>query len=139
MPFWSSQLRPTQVALNLKGKDIRSTHFNSSRRKYSFFVSNNQFIVSYKYPQFMLRLYSNNQIVLLYSYDNKKQTTIVSYSCYLNATVNHLRSTSTYTSYFMLLLFVTKYYKSAVHVGGDSVKSDQTCIFHFPIPLFSFL
>jgi hypothetical protein len=39
--------------------------------------------------------------------------------------VNHLRSTSTYTSYF-ILLFVTKYYKSAVHVGGDSVKSDQT-------------
>jgi hypothetical protein len=28
----------------------------------------------------------------------------------------------------MLLLLVTKYYKSAVHVGGDSVKSDQTCI-----------
>jgi hypothetical protein len=28
----------------------------------------------------------------------------------------------------MLLLFVTKYYKSAVHVGGDSVKSDQTLI-----------
>jgi len=40
--------------------------------------------------------------------------------------VNHLRSTSTYTSYFILLLFVAKYYKSAVHVGGDSVKSDQT-------------
>jgi hypothetical protein len=49
--------------------------------------------------------------------------------------VNHLRSTSTYTSYFILLLFVTKYYKSAVHVGGDSVKSDQTfiehCLFYF--------
>jgi hypothetical protein len=42
--------------------------------------------------------------------------------------VNHLRSTPTYTSYFILLLVVTKYYKSAVHVGGDSVKSDQTCI-----------
>ena len=46
----------------------------------------------------------------------------------LNATVNHLRSTSTYTSYFILLLLVTKYYKSAVYVGGDSVKSDQTYI-----------
>jgi hypothetical protein len=76
----------------------------------------------------MLRLNSNNQIVLLYFHDNKKQTTIVISSCHLNATVNHLRSTSTYTSYFTLLLLVTKYYKSAVHVGGDSVKSDQTLI-----------
>ena len=56
MPFWSSQLRPTQVALALREKDIRSTHFKSSRRKYYFFVSSNQFIDSYKYPQFMLRL-----------------------------------------------------------------------------------
>ena len=124
--FWSSQFRPTQVALDLKGKDIRSTHFNSTRRKYYSFVSNNQFIVSYKYPQFMLRLNSNNQIVSLYFYDNKKQATIVSSSCHLKANVNHLRSTSTYTSYFLLLFFVTKYYKSVVYVGGDSVKSDQT-------------
>ena len=58
----------------------------------------------------------------------KKQITIVSSSCHLNATVNHLRSTSTYTSYFILLFLVTKYYKSAVYVGGDSVKSDQTSI-----------
>jgi hypothetical protein len=79
----------------------------------------------------MLRLNSNNQIVLLCFYDNKKQTTIVLYSCHLNATVNHLRSTSTYTSYFRLLFFVTKYYKSAVYVGGDSVKSDQTSIGYF--------
>ncbi len=42
--------------------------------------------------------------------------------------MNHLRSTSTYTSYFLLLFFVTKYYKSVVYVGGDSVKSDQTYI-----------
>ena len=76
----------------------------------------------------MLRLNSNNQIVLLYYYDNKKQPTIVLYLCHLNATVNHLRSTSTYTSYFILLLFVTKYYKSAEYVGGDSVMSDQTFI-----------
>jgi hypothetical protein len=76
----------------------------------------------------MLQLNSNNQIVLLYYYDNKKQTIIVLYSCHLNASVNHLGSTSTYTSYFILLLFVTKYYKSAVYVGGDSVKSDQTFI-----------
>jgi hypothetical protein len=76
----------------------------------------------------MLRLNSNNQIVLLYYYDNKKQPTIVLHSCHLNTTVNHLRSTSTYTSYFILLLLVTKYYKSAVYVGGDSVKSDQTLI-----------
>ncbi len=74
----------------------------------------------------MLRLNSNNQIVSLYFYDNKKQTTIVSLSCHSNATVNHLRSTSTYTSYFLLLFFVTKYYKSVVYVDGDSVKSDQT-------------
>ena len=76
----------------------------------------------------MLRLNSNNQIVLLYFYDNKKQTTIVLYSCHLNATVNHLRSTLTYTSYIILLFFVTKYYKSAVYVGGDSDKSDQTYV-----------
>ncbi len=31
----------------------------------------------------MLRLYSNNQIVLLYYYDNKKQLAIVSSSCHL--------------------------------------------------------
>ena len=126
VPFWSSHFRQRQVAIDLKGKGIRSTLFNSTGQKYLFSVSNNQFIVSYKYPQFMLRLNSNNQIVLLYYYDNKKQPTIVLYSCHLNATVNHLRSTSTYTSYFTLLLLVTKYYKSAVHVGGDSVKSDQT-------------
>jgi hypothetical protein len=126
MPFWLSQVKPRQVARDLKGRGIRSTHLISIRRKYLFSVSNNQIIVSYKYPQFMLRLNSNNQIVLLCFYDNKKQTTIVLYSCHLNATVNHLRSTSTYTSYFRLLFFVTKYYKSAVYVGGDSVKSDQT-------------
>jgi hypothetical protein len=45
--------------------------------------------------------------------------------------VNHLRSTSTYTSYFILLFLVTKYYKSAVYVGGDSFKSDQTCSSQF--------
>jgi hypothetical protein len=113
----------------LKEKGIRSTHLFSMRRKYLFSDSSNQFIVSYKDPQFMLRPNSNNQIVLLYSYDNKKQTTIVLSSCHLNATVNHLRSTSTYTSYFILLLLVTKYYKSAEYVGGDSVESDQTLIY----------
>ena len=117
MPFWSSQVRPRQVARDLKEKGIRSTHLFSTRRKYLFSVSSNQF---------MLRLNSNNQIVSLYFHDNKKQTTIVLSLCHLNATVNHLHSTSTYTSYFTLLLIVTKYYKSAVHVGGDSVKSDQT-------------
>ncbi len=76
----------------------------------------------------MLWLNSKNQIVSLYFYDNKKQATIVSPSCHLKANVNHLRSTSTYTSYFLLLFFVTKYYKSVVYVGGDSVKSDQTYI-----------
>jgi hypothetical protein len=74
----------------------------------------------------MLRLNSNNQIVSLYFYDNKKQTTIVKSSSHLKPNVNHLRSTSTYTSYFLLLLFETKYYKLAVYAGGDSVKSDQT-------------
>ncbi len=74
----------------------------------------------------MLRLNSNNQIVSLYFYDNKTQATIVSSSCHLKTNVNHLRSTSTYTSYFLLLFFVTEYYKSVVYVGGDSVKLDQT-------------
>ncbi len=128
MPFRSSQVRPKQVVNVKKRGGSRSTHLFSTRRKYLFSASSNQFIVSYKYPQFMLRLNSNNQIVLLYYYDNKKQPTIVLYSCHLNATVNHLRSTSTYTSHFILLFFVTKYYKSAVDVGGDSVMSDQTCI-----------
>ena len=77
MPFWLSQVRLRQVAIDLKGRGIRSTHLFSTRRKYLFSVSSNQFIVSYKYPQFMLQLNSNNQIVLLYYYDNKKQTTIV--------------------------------------------------------------
>ncbi len=76
----------------------------------------------------MLRLNSNNQIVSLHFYDNKKQTTIVSSSRHLKPTVNHLHSTLTYTSYFLLLSFVTKYYKSVANVGGDSVKSDQTFI-----------
>ena len=49
-------------------------------------------------------------------------------SCHFKSTVNHLRSTSTYTSYFLLLFYVTKYYKSAVYAGGESVKSDQTYI-----------
>ena len=126
MGIFAKPIQTQTGSLRFKGGNICSTHFISTRRKYFFSVSNNQFIVSYKYPQFMLQLNSNNQIVLLCFYDNKKQTTIVSSSCHLNATVNHLRSTSTYTSYFILLLFVTKYYKSAVHVGGDSVKSDQT-------------
>jgi hypothetical protein len=76
----------------------------------------------------MLRLNSNNQIVSLYFYDNKKQSTFVNSSCHFKPIVNHLRSTSTYTSYFLSLLFVTKYYKLAVYAGGDSVKSDQTLI-----------
>jgi hypothetical protein len=76
----------------------------------------------------MLRLNSNNQIVSLYFYDNKKQTTIVNSSCHFKPNVNHLHSTPTYTSYFLLLLFVTKYYKLVVYTGGDSVKSDQTFI-----------
>ena len=36
---------------------------------------------------------SNNQIVSLYFYDNKKQTTIVSSSCHLQANVNHSSQT----------------------------------------------
>jgi len=76
----------------------------------------------------MLRLYSNNQIVSLYFYDNKKQSTFVNSLCHFKPNVNHLRSTSTYTSYFLSLSFVTKYYKLAVYAGGDSVKSDQTFI-----------
>ena len=132
MPFRSSQVRPRQVVNVKKGRDIRATHLISTRRRYLFSVfTNNQFIASYKYPQFMLQLNSNNQIVLLYYYDNKRQLTIVLSSCHLNANVNHLRSTSTYTSYFIILFFVTKYYKSAEYVGGDSVKSDQTCIVFF--------
>jgi hypothetical protein len=46
-------------------------------------------ILSYKYPQFMLRLNSNNQIVSMYFYDNKKQTTIVNSSCHFKPIVNH--------------------------------------------------
>ncbi len=131
MGIFAKRIPAQTGSLRFKGGDIRSTHFNSTRRKFYFSVSNNQFIVSYKYPQFMLRLNSDNQIVSLYFYDNKKQATIVSSSCHLKTNVNHLRSTPTYTSYFLLLFFVTKYYKSVVYVGGDSVKSDQTCIYSF--------
>jgi hypothetical protein len=126
MGIFAKPIQAQTSSLRFKGGDIRSTHLISTGQKYYFSVSNNQFIVSYKYPQFMLRLNSDNQIVSLYFYVNKKQTTIVSSSCHLKANVNHLRSTLIYTSYFLLLFFVTKYYKSAVYVGGDSVKSDQT-------------
>ena len=129
MPFWSSQLRPTQVALVLRGKDIRSTHFKSSRQKYYFFVSSNQFIVSYKYHNSCYDLNSNNQIVSLYFYDNKKQTTIINSLCHFKPNVNHLRSTPTYTSYFLLFFYVNKYYKLVVCASGDSVKSDQTYMY----------
>jgi hypothetical protein len=126
MDILPSQCKHRSGSLRFKGRGIRSMQLTSTGRKYYFSVSNNQFIVSYKYPQFMLRLNSNNQIVSLYFYDNKKQTTIITSSCHLKPNVNHLRSTSTYTSYFLLLFFVTKYYKSVVYVGGDSVKSHQT-------------
>ena len=83
-------------------------------------------LFSYKYSTSMLRLNSNNQIVSLYYYDNKKQTTFVNSSCHFKPNVNHLHSTLTYTSYFLSLLFVTKYYKLPVNAGGDSVK--HTCV-----------
>ncbi len=76
----------------------------------------------------MLRLNSINQFVLLYLHDNKKQTTILNSLCHLKPNVNYLRSTQTYTSYFLLFFYVTKYYKLVVCASGDSVKSDQTCI-----------
>jgi hypothetical protein len=125
--FWSSQFKPTQVALDLKVGLNCSTPLNSTGRSNIFFANQTtNFIVSYKYSQFMLRLNSNNQFVLLYFYDNKKQTTFVNSSCHYKPNVNHLHLTLTYTSYFLLLLFITKYYKLAVYAGGDSVKSDQT-------------
>ena len=92
----------------------------------STFQTTNLFL--YKYQQLMLQFNSNNQFVSSYFNDNKKQSTFVNSSCHFLSNVNHLRSTSTYTSYFLLLFFVTKYYKSVVYVGGDSVKSDQTFI-----------
>ena len=113
--------------MRFKGEGNRSMSLNSTGRSNIFFpTQTTNLIISYKYPQFMLRLNSNNQIVSLYFYDNKKQTTFVNSSCHFKSNVNHLRSTLTYTSYFLSLLFVTKYYKLAVYVGGDSVKSDQT-------------
>ncbi len=77
----------------------------------------------------MLQFNSNNQIVSSYFNDNKKQSTIVNSSCHFKPNVNHLLPTSTYMSYFLLLFFVTKYYKLAVYADGDSVKSDQTLIY----------
>jgi hypothetical protein len=85
-------------------------------------------ISSYKYLQFMLRLNSINQLVLSYFNDNKKQTTVVNSSCHFKPNVNYLRSTQTFTSYFLLFFYVTKYYKLVVCASGDSVKSDQTFI-----------
>jgi hypothetical protein len=60
----------------------------------------------YKYQQLMLQFNSNNQFVSSYFNDNKKQSTFVNSSCHFKPNVNHLRSTSTYTSYFLLLFFV---------------------------------
>ncbi len=76
----------------------------------------------------MLQFNSNNQFVSSCFNDNKKQSTFVNSSCHFKPNVNHLRSTLTYTSYFLLLFFVTKYYKLEVYADGDSVKSDQTYI-----------
>jgi hypothetical protein len=125
-------VKPIQAktgSVRFEGEANRSTPLTSTGRSHIFFANQTtNFIVSYKYSQFMLRLNSINQIVSMYFYDNKKQTTFVNSSCHFKPNVNHLGSTSTYTSYFLLLLFVTKYYKLAVYVGGDSVKSDQTYI-----------
>ena len=82
-------------------------------------------LFSYKYQQLMLRLNSNNQFVSSYFNDNKKQTTFVNSSCHFKPFVNHLRSTQTYTSYFLLLFFVTKYYKLVVYASGDSVRQTK--------------
>ena len=112
-----------------EGETIRSPPLNSfGRQKYYFYDSNNQLISLYKYPQLMLRLNSINQFVPTYCNDNKKQTTIINSSCHFKPNVNHLRSTQTYTSYFLLFFYLTKYYKLVVYASGDSVKSDQTYI-----------
>ena len=115
-------------SVRFKGEANRSTPLNSTGRSNILSQLKQPILFSYKYSTSMLRLNSNNQIVSLYFYDNKKQTTFVNSSCHFKSNVNHLRLTSTYTSYFLLLLFVTKYYKLAVNTGGDSVKSDQTFI-----------
>ncbi len=101
-------------SVRFKGEANCSTPFNSTGRSHIFFANQTtNFIVWYKYSQFMLRLNSNNQIVSLYFYANKKQSTFVNSSCHFKPNVNYLRSTLTYTSYFLSLLFVTKYYKLA--------------------------
>ena len=84
------QAKTGSVRLKEKKTFVLGTSTQLDDNIFSPFQTTN-FIVSYKYPQFTLRLNSNNQIVSLYFYDNKKQTTIITSSCHLNATVNHLR------------------------------------------------
>ena len=124
-------VKPIQAktgSVRFEGEANRSTPLNSTGRSNILSQLKQPISLSHKYSTSMLRFNSNNQIVSLYFYDNKKQTTIVNSSCHFKPNKNHLHLTSTYTSYFLSLLFVTKYYKSAVYVGGDSVKSDQTFI-----------
>jgi hypothetical protein len=112
-----------------EGTAYRSTPLNSIGRSNILSQLKQPISLLYKYSTSMLRLNSNNQnCITVFFYNNKKQTTIVNSSCHFKPNVNHLRLTSTYTSYFLSLSFVAKYYKSAVSVGGDSVKSDQTYI-----------
>jgi hypothetical protein len=125
MGIFAKPMQAQTGSLRFKGGDIRSTSFNSTGQKHYFCVSNNQLIL-YKYQLLMLQFNTNNQFVSSYFNDNKKQSTIVNSSCHFKPNVNYLHSTSTYTSYFLLLFFVTKYYKLVVYASGDSVKSDQT-------------
>jgi hypothetical protein len=131
MGIFAEPMQAQTGSLRFKGGDIGSTSFKSTGQNYYFYVSTNQLIL-YKYQLLMLQFNSNNQIVSSYFNDNKKQSTIVNSSCHFKPNVNHLLPTSTYTSYFLLLFFVTKYYKLVAQAGGDSVKSDQTYI---PIPM----
>jgi hypothetical protein len=100
-------------------------------------IQTTNLISSYKYSQFMLRPNSLNQFVLSYLNDNKKQTTIVNSSYHLKPNVNYLRSTQTYTSYFLLFFYITKYYKLVVCTSGDSVKSDQTYIYYISLKMLT--
>ncbi len=105
--FWSSQFKPKTGSVRFKGEANRSTPLNSTGRSNILSQLKQLISFSYKYSTSMLRLISNNQIVSLYFYNNKKQTTFVNSLCHFKPIVNHVRHfTLTYTSYFLSLLFV---------------------------------
>ena len=73
----------------------------------------------------MLRLNSINQLMSMFFYDNKSNQPSYKSLVHFKPNVNYLRSTQTYTSYFLLFFYVTKYYKLVVYASGDSTSQTK--------------